>query len=302
MRAGAGPLTAPGSFPGFSATGFAAGFGFSTSSSMRRPDLHALRAGRENVGLFVRRQVVFLEQQPVLLAGFAGLRLQPRQHPAAIELFAGEAKLERTGLQAFLDIVHRRPDAGVPDDHRPAAILALGDHALEVDIFERVVLGLDGEPLVGRIERRPLRHRPALQHVADLEPQIVVVGGRVMLVDDETVAAVAGGAPGRLACFGEIALRPVGTQFGRHQAKLCAVRLARNIGRRGDWVSLNSALDGEAKLRQPSSTAGSRHKRELDCRRGRVRLAPPTADIRRTSSEQSSTTSNERRLTPQSEG
>ena len=53
----------------------------------------------------------------------------------------------------------------------------------------------DREPLLGRVERRALRHRPALQHAVELEPQVVVVGGGVVLVHDEAVAAVARRGP-----------------------------------------------------------------------------------------------------------
>ena len=160
----------------------------------------AFRTRLEDVDRLARGEVALLEQQPVLLAPvLARLGLQPRQHPAAVQLLAGQPELEGAGRQALLDIVHRRPDAGVPDDHRPAAIFAFGDDALEVDIFERMVLGLDRQPLVGRVERGPFRHRPALQHVADLQPQIIVVGGRMVLVHDEAVAAVAANGNGRAA-------------------------------------------------------------------------------------------------------
>ena len=75
----------------------------------------------------VRRRVALLEQQPVRLL-LPRLRLQPRQHPAAVQLLARQAELERPRRQALLHVVHRRPGAGVPDDHRPAAVLALRDH------------------------------------------------------------------------------------------------------------------------------------------------------------------------------
>ena len=195
MRCGAFACTAPGSAPGFSAACLRRRFRLLDQFLDPPAGFDAFRPRREDVELGVGREVALLEQQPVALAVIAGLRLQPRQHPAAIQLVAGQPELEGAGAQALLDIVHRRPDAGVPDDHRPAAIFAFGDDALEVDIFERMVLGLDRQPLVGRIERRPLRHRPALQHAADLQPQIVVVGRRMMLVHDEAVAAVAGHAP-----------------------------------------------------------------------------------------------------------
>ena len=213
------PVTAPGTAPGFRRVGFAAGFGFSTSSSIRRPDFTLSgRAARMSIFSSAARSRSLNSSQFFLLSS-SGLRFQPRQHPAAVQLFAGQPELEGARLQALLDVVHRRPHAGVPDDHRPAAIFALGDDALEVDIFERMVLGLDRQPLVGRVERRALRHGPALQHAADLQPQIVVVGRRVMLVHDEAVACRLDGAAGRLRRLGKVPLGSVGLQFG-HGATL----------------------------------------------------------------------------------
>ena len=45
------------------------------------------------------------------------------------------------------------PIAAVPQHDRSAAILTLGDRPLEVAIIERMVLDLDRQPLVRRIER-----------------------------------------------------------------------------------------------------------------------------------------------------
>ena len=71
------------------------------------------------------------------------------------------------------------------------------------------------------IERRPLGHRPALQHAADLQPQVVVVRGRMVLVHDEAVAAVAGRAAGRLGGAREVPLPAVVAQPPlRHPATL----------------------------------------------------------------------------------
>ena len=59
-------------------------------------------------------------------------------------------------------IAHRLPGALVPQHHRAAAVLALGDRALELAVVERMVLDVHGEALVGRIGRGPLGDRPAL--------------------------------------------------------------------------------------------------------------------------------------------
>ena len=79
----------------------------------------------------------------------------------------------------------RFPIAAVPDLDRAAAIFALRDGAFEVAVVERMVLDLDGEPLVCRIERWAARHRPGLEHAIQLETQVVVQAGRRMLLDDK---------------------------------------------------------------------------------------------------------------------
>ena len=85
----------------------------------------------------------------------------------------------------------RLPRAPVPDDHVAAAVLALGDDALEVEVLDRVVLDVHREPPRLRVERRPLRHRPAGQHAVDLEPEVVVqAAGPVALHDEPATVAL----------------------------------------------------------------------------------------------------------------
>ena len=54
-----------------------------------------------------------------------------------------------------------RPRAPVPHDHVAAAVLAARDHALEVEVVERMVLDVHGQALHVGVERRALRHGPA---------------------------------------------------------------------------------------------------------------------------------------------
>ena len=77
-----------------------------------------------------------------------------------------------------------------------------------------MVLGLDRQPLVGRIERRAARHRPALQHIADLQAKIVMVSGSVMLVHDEAIAFCGNQPAGGLRRLAEFALGAIGLEFG----------------------------------------------------------------------------------------
>ncbi len=126
------------------------------------PRFRAFRAFGEDVGAFPRGRVAFLEQEPVSLR-LARLGLEAGQHEAAVQFLAGQPELEGSGGQRAVDVVHRRPDAGVPDDHRSGAVGPLGDDALEVDILDGMVFRLDGEALVVRVERGSLRHGPALE-------------------------------------------------------------------------------------------------------------------------------------------
>ena len=82
-----------------------------------------------------------------------------------------------------------------------------------------MVLGLGGVALVGRVERGPLGHRPALQHAVDFEAEIVVVGTRRVLVDDEAALAGRGEIAFGFRGFAEIALAAISRQV-RHRASI----------------------------------------------------------------------------------
>ena len=99
--------------------------------------------------------------------------------------------------------------AGVPDDHRARAILALRDHALERAVLDRMVLRAHGEALHVGIEGRALRHRPAHQHAVMLKPEIVVQPRRRVLLHDEHAAGVFQLAAGGFARLLEVALAVV---------------------------------------------------------------------------------------------
>src|SRR6185295_8725506 len=114
-------------------------------------------------------------------------------------------RLARVGARSF-----ELPSAAVPHLDGPAAVLALRDRALEIAVVERMVLDLDGQPLVARIERGPARHRPRAQDAVELDAEIVVQSRRRMFLHDE--ARVLGrrdrGLAAGLRRLGEIALRP----------------------------------------------------------------------------------------------
>src|SRR5581483_5992336 len=159
--------------------------------TLSRGDLLQRTAGRRRAGV-VREQCVIaalheliamLDEEPARL--LAGARVsQPHQHPAAAQPLTGENQLELARCQSLLGSAFtlRLPIAPVPDLHRSAAILSLWDRPLEVAVFQRVILDLDRQTLVRRVERRSAGDRPGLEHSIELEAQIVVQpAGRVLL-------------------------------------------------------------------------------------------------------------------------
>jgi hypothetical protein len=68
-----------------------------------------------------------------------------------VKLVALELEEELPLLQARLPVLDRHPFAAVPDDDPAGAVVAFGDHALEVAVVERVILDAHGEPLVGLV-------------------------------------------------------------------------------------------------------------------------------------------------------
>ena len=89
----------------------------------------------------------------------------------------------------------------------PAAVFPLGDRPFERRVADRVVLDLHGQPLRGRVERRLLRHGPALEDAVGFQAEVVVeVRGVVLLDDEDREAGVRLGALALgLSGFGEVA-------------------------------------------------------------------------------------------------
>src|SRR2546426_142337 len=112
------------------------------------------------------------------------------------------------GLSARRPVPERAEPAAVPDDRRPRAVAALGDHTLEVGVLEGMVLDVDGQALFAVADRRALGHRPAREHAVDLEPQIVAEPPRRVLVDDEQVAVRRPAVAKRLGRTRGVALLP----------------------------------------------------------------------------------------------
>src|SRR2546422_11202126 len=122
-----------------------------------------------------------LDHQPV--APLVLLRLH--QDPLALETLAVKGD-----LVLVLAVLEQVVGALVPDRHRAGAV-PVRDDAREVEVFDGVVLGVDGEPAFAALQRRALRYRPRGEDAAHLEPDIPVQTRRVMPVHH----VAAGGAP-----------------------------------------------------------------------------------------------------------
>ena len=83
--------------------------------------------------------------------------MRRHERPASLQPLA----VQPNGQPAVLLLLEELVRAAVPDLDRARAVLALRDLALELRVLERVVLDVDGEVLLARLERHALRHRPA---------------------------------------------------------------------------------------------------------------------------------------------
>jgi hypothetical protein len=175
--------------------------------------------------------VVLVEQQPLLLVAAS-----PDEHEPAPQLLAVQVEVQVAGIDGREGILAlgERPGAPVPHDHVPTAVLTVRDHALEVEVAERVVLHVHGHALHVRIEGGSLRHRPAHQHAVGLEPEVVVeTAGAVAL---HHVPVPGGGgrlAPRRLRRDGEVALGPVGGEPLLRRTTTRALAIGRRTGGHG---------------------------------------------------------------------
>src|SRR5580698_10206336 len=118
-------------------------------------------------------------------------RMHADQMPTAAQLVAVQNKLEMAFGVALMRIAFRLPSPAVPDHHRAAAILPLRDRALELVVFDRVILDVHGETLIVRIEAWTTRHGPAFHHAIKLKPQVVVQTRSSVFLDDVGKAAPA---------------------------------------------------------------------------------------------------------------
>ena len=124
--------------------------------------------------------------------------------------------------------------APIPDHHRPAAVLAFWDGALEVVVAHGMVFDVRRQPAFGGIQRGPFRDRPADEHALHLEAEVVVQPRCPMLLHNETVSSAGLGCALRFRSLAEIAFSLVIGKRTRHRTQFARmVRwLLSSVGRR----------------------------------------------------------------------
>ena len=159
--------------------------------------------GQRLVSRVVRR--VHAVDEPVGAAG-ADERVAPA-HALAVEL------RDHLVVAELLRVVGPR----VPDLHGPAAVLALRDLALELEVLERMVLGVHGQAVLLRVLGHAAREGPRRQRPLVLEPQVPVEPAGVVLLDHEAPRRRRRlPVPGGLGRGSEVPLAPVALEPVRH--------------------------------------------------------------------------------------
>ena len=148
----------------------------------RQPRVDRL-LGRDRRAARARPGIALLDQHPLFRGVAAALALEAEQVPGAAQLVAAQLEVELAAAHPLLRILERHPQAAVPDDHGTGAVVAFGDHALEVGVLDRMVLDFHRQALLVDVVRRPLRHGPRQQHAAEFEAEVVVQAPRRVLLD-----------------------------------------------------------------------------------------------------------------------
>ena len=118
--------------------------------------------------------------------------------------------------------------ATIPDLDGAGSVLSGRDLALEVGVVERMVLDVHCQVALAGLLRNPLRHGPAGERPAALQPQVVVQTPRSMALHDEYRApATLPTAPERLRRARRIALAAVVLE--RHVVVIPPVAWAREL-------------------------------------------------------------------------
>ncbi len=159
------------------------------------------------------RLIPFLDQQPVVRALARGACAHAHKHPTPSQPFTMQLEFEMAVCIPLCGIAKRIPCPAVPHHHRAAAIRPFGNDPFEVGIGEGVILDMNRESFVARIQTRPFGHRPALQGAAEFKAKVVMQPPCSMLLHHEAAVNALHDRSARLRRRPEIALRPVSLQI-----------------------------------------------------------------------------------------
>jgi hypothetical protein len=141
----------------------------------RRQHRHVLGPAPARRG---RGLVLLAEQEPVLLVP---VELRRHERPDALETLAGEPDRQAAVALLLQELVGAR----VPDLDGARSVLPGRDLPGERRVLERVVLDVDGEVALPRLERHALGDGPARERTVALEAEVVMEPARVVALDDE---------------------------------------------------------------------------------------------------------------------
>src|SRR3954447_6936988 len=161
--------------------------------------------------------VALVQQHPrVSVVAVPAHKHEPATQLRPVYLSVQLTRLERGTRVVGLDWL---PGAGGPDDDVTSAVLLGRDHALEVEVLDRMVLHAHRQPPHLRVEWRTLRDGPAHEDPVHLEPQVVVQPAGPMSLHHEPGPCRSGRD---LACWLrgalEVSLATVGRQQLAHAA------------------------------------------------------------------------------------
>src|SRR5205823_546550 len=139
--------------------------------------------------------VAMLDKEPAAIAAAAARAGEAaagaHEHPRSLQLVSVEREFEVALLQRGVDVVGlRRPRADVPQ-HDDAGAVAFWNHALELAVRDRMILGHHREALRLGIERWSFRNGPREEDAVVLEPEVVVqMAGEMFLDAEEALVAL----------------------------------------------------------------------------------------------------------------
>jgi len=146
--------------------------------------------------------ILFLDHQPVL----GVFSLHPHQGKSALETISFQQNNELTLFQGLEGVMafHKGIGPEIPNHHDAGAVLTLRDDPFKIDILEWVILHLDGQPFVCRIQGRPFGNSPGFEDSAHLQAEIPMeLSGLVLVYDETTIVFQVGSLPviGSLLAF-----------------------------------------------------------------------------------------------------